>query len=214
MISCLLFRTWRLKMRKKSHISLATFLMNNMKVNDLNAHKKSFYIGSILPDCIPSFVTRRHTIDETFDLLIKEIHKITINYDVEKGIDRYYVRHLGVITHYLADYFTFPHNAIYPGSIKDHVYYEKELKFSLKEYVKREETQRNREIDSKCNNIDMIIQLIKNTHEEYLKAFKNVKVDIQYIVDLCYNVVDSLLRFFEIAYKERVLNEKHQLCME
>jgi len=115
-------------MRKKSHISLAKYIVNNMQVQDLNDHRKAFYIGSILPDLLPSFITKRHTIEATFQDLILEIKKITVDYDMNKGINSYYARHLGVITHYLSDYCTFPHNSIFEGSIKEHVYYEKDLK--------------------------------------------------------------------------------------
>jgi len=108
-------------MRKKSHISLAKYLMENMKVNDLFEHKKAFYIGSILPDLKPSFLTKKHNIEETFGILIREIKKVTIDYDIERGINGYYARHLGVITHYLADYCTFPHNTDFTGSLKAHL---------------------------------------------------------------------------------------------
>ena len=43
-------------MRKKSHISLARYIVANTKDEELKKHKLSFYIGSILPDCKPSFV--------------------------------------------------------------------------------------------------------------------------------------------------------------
>ena len=71
-------------MRKKSHISLAKFLVNNMKEHKVIKYKKAFYLGSILPDLKPSFLTKRHTFEETFDILINEIKSITINYDVSK----------------------------------------------------------------------------------------------------------------------------------
>ena len=100
-------------MRKKSHISLASFILKNMEKHNLHEHKKAFYLGSILPDLKPSFLTRRHNIEGTFDILIKEIKRLTIYYDVNKGIGRYYARHLGIITHYLADYCTYPHNSEY-----------------------------------------------------------------------------------------------------
>jgi hypothetical protein len=191
-----------LKLRKKSHISLAKFIVNNVQVDDLNEHKKAFYIGSILPDLKPSFLTRRHTIDETFDTLIDEIRKITVEYDVNRGISGYYARHLGVITHYLADYCTFPHNAVFDGSMTEHVYYEKELKHSLKEYVLSEDAKRDRVMNQPSQTIDEIIHLIRKTHKEYLKALKAVKEDIHFIVDLCYKVVDALLLFFELACKK------------
>lgn len=186
-------------MRKKSHISLAKFLVKNMQVADLMDHKKSFYIGSILPDLKPSFLTKRHTFEDTFEILINEIKKITVDYDINKGINGYYARHLGVITHYLSDYCTFPHNNIFEGSIADHVHYENKLKHSLKKYVNDEDNQRERKEGQIFCSFDEIIELIIQIHKEYLKAIKNVYKDIQYIIDLSYQVVDLILSFFEMA---------------
>ena len=188
-------------MKKKSHISLAKYLMENMKVNDLSEHKKAFYIGSILPDLKPSFLTKRHNIEETFGTLIREIRKITIDYDIERGINGYYARHLGEITHYLADYFTFPHNTDFTGSLKEHLYYEKDLKLSLKEYVTRNDIKRVRCQNRRFKTVDDILCFVLKTHLEYKKALKSIKVDIQYIVDLCYRVVDAILQFFELTYE-------------
>ncbi|HWT76918.1 MAG TPA: zinc dependent phospholipase C family protein [Mobilitalea sp.] len=203
-------------MRKKSHISLAKYLINNMQVQDLHDHKKAFYLGSILPDLKPSFLTKRHNIDETFEDLITEIKMITVDYDINRGIDSYYARHLGVITHYLSDYCTFPHNSIFTGNIKEHVHYEKDLKLSLKEYVNREDVQREREIITEFFTFDEIIHFIRKTHREYLKAIKAVHEDIQYIIDMCYRVVDAILMFFEIAIEklENDLVQKHNVQVE
>ncbi len=201
-------------MRKKSHISLAKFLINNMQVQGLHNHKKAFYIGSILPDLKPSFLTKRHTIEETFEDLIGEIKKVTVDYDINRGINGYYARHLGVITHYLSDYCTFPHNTVFEGSIKEHVYYEKDLKFQLKEYVNREDVQRER--SQSFHTFEEIIHFIKKAHKEYLKALKVVHVDVQHIIDLCYKVVDAILMFFEMALGrlENGLLIKHKLHVE
>ena len=186
-------------MRKKSHISLAKFLVNNMQVQDLHQHKKAFYIGSILPDISPSFITKRHTIDETFFVLLEEIKKITVDYDFNKGINGYYARHLGVVTHYLSDYCTYPHNDIFEGTIKTHVYYEKELKHSLKAYVRHENNQNIRKQSRLDCSFEEIIHLICKIHNEYLRAIKNVHHDIKFIIDICYRVVDAILSFFEKA---------------
>ncbi len=200
-------------MRKKSHISLARYLVNNMQVKDLLDHKKAFYLGSILPDLQPSFLTKRHTIEETFEILIEEIRKITTEYDIHKGINSYYARHLGVITHYLSDYCTFPHNSIFDGSLKDHVTYEKDLKFKLREYVGRDDVQKERIPGQSFHTFEEIIHFIDKTHGEYLNAIKVVHEDIQYIIHLCYKVVDAILRFFELAV-EKFENEillKHKI---
>lgn len=185
-------------MRKKSHIALAKYLVNSMDIKELVVHKKAFYIGSILPDCIPSFITRRHTIDKTFDILREEIRKITEDYNISEGINTYYCRHLGVITHYVADYFTFPHNSKFTGSVKEHCTYENELKFALKDYVKSEEAVRNRAVNMKYKTVDDICKFILEMHKEYLKVKNHIMSDCEYIVELCHKVVDAILAFFEV----------------
>lgn len=184
-------------MRKKSHISLAKYLLDSMDTEELKNHKKAFYIGSILPDCIPSFITRRHSIEETFEILKGEICKITDDYDVDRGMKGYYCRHLGVITHYIADYFTFPHNSIFKGNIKEHCVYESELKTKFKQYVKSDEAKRIRETNGVFQSVEEICLFIEKMHKEYLKAIKVVRIDCHYIVELCYRVVDAILQIFE-----------------
>lgn len=171
-----------------------------MDVQDLHEHKKAFYFGSILPDLKPSFLTKRHNIDETLLDLIEEIKKITVDYDAGKGINGYFARHLGVITHYLSDYCTFPHNSIFEGNMKDHIQYEKKLKDSFNEYVNCNDIHMKRNYT--FHTLDEIIQIILSTHNEYIHALKAVKEDIQYIIRLCYKVVDAILVFADMAIKK------------
>ncbi|MDK2807632.1 MAG: hypothetical protein PWP24_365, partial [Clostridiales bacterium] len=185
--------------RKKSHLSVAAYLVNSKGMEGLKEHKKSFYIGSILPDCIPSFITRRRCIEDTLPILRQEIDKITQDYDIDQGISMYYCRHLGVITHYIADYFTFLHNQIFPGNIKDHCIYEEELKHQMRQYVKSGEARKEREDCPLFRNTDEIIDFIKRMHSEYLKLMIEVKVDCEYIVELCHRVVDAILQLLELA---------------
>ncbi|MEG1741689.1 MAG: zinc dependent phospholipase C family protein, partial [Acetivibrio sp.] len=132
------------------------------------------------------------------EILKKEIDKITIDYDINKGLTPYFCRHLGVITHYVADYFTFPHNSIYPGNIKDHCAYEEDLKHAMRAYVKSDESQRIRERNGLFKDSDEIIAFIHSVHEEYLQLIIQVKLDCMYIVELCHKVVDAILQLFEL----------------
>ncbi|WMJ87549.1 zinc dependent phospholipase C family protein [Anaerocolumna sp. MB42-C2] len=194
-------------MRKKSHISLANYLIKSMKSEELVNHKKAFYIGSILPDCVPSFLTRKHNIEETFEILKKEILKITDYYDMDRGMTGYYSRHLGVVTHYIADYFTFPHNDIFKGNLKEHCTYERDLKLAFRSYVKSDEAIRGREHNSIFKSVDEILEFIKKMHEEYLKAIKVITVDCFYIVELCHKVVDAILQIFELNLMDKRINQ-------
>ncbi len=55
--------------------------------------------------------------------------------------ERVLFRRMGVVMHYLADYFTFPHNVTYGGSLKDHCLYERDMKYALRSYVRTSEAQ-------------------------------------------------------------------------
>jgi hypothetical protein len=79
------------------------------------------------------------------------------------------------------------------------MHYEKELKYTLKEYIARDEIQRERRQSQKFQSPEEIIHFIKKTHREYLKSLKDVQEDIQYIIYLCYKVVDAILTFFDMA---------------
>lgn len=183
-------------MRKKSHISLAKYLVNSKGMEELLVHKKAFYIGSIWPDCTISFIYRRHSKEETFSIMREELEKLVKSYQ-KKGINGKFCRHLGIVTHYIADYFTYPHNDFYPGSIKDHCNYEKELKFYLREYVKTEEAQRERLENLNVESLEEICELIEKKHREYADDLKMIKQDCAYIVAINHMVVDMFLCYLE-----------------
>ena len=108
-------------MRKKSHLSLAGYIVDIVDA-DMIDHPLAFRFGSLEPDLVPSFITTKHRIDLTFHKLEKKINKVIDEYDKNKGMTIGLSKDLGVITHYIADYFTFPHNIEYPGTANSYAY--------------------------------------------------------------------------------------------
>ena len=185
-------------MRKKSHISLARYMVENLKDEELKHHKFSFYLGSILPDIKPSFLYSRHIrrLSEG-DALIRK----------KKGCK--YYRDLGQISDYLAEYFTFPHNTIYPGSLKDHCSYEEKLKRDLRSYLKSGEATRHhrllqlKEEHEKLQNkkkaeplidAETICAFIQKSHDEYLAHKHGVEDDIEHIVEVNHKALDAMMK--------------------
>ena len=121
-------------MRKKSHILLARYLADQMQTTaSLQSHRKAFCLGSILPDIKPSFITRRHECYGTFED-VKNRMKELADIRPDESNQRVYWRRFGEVIHYMADYFTFPHNKTYTGSFSQHNHYEKVLKNRLNVY--------------------------------------------------------------------------------
>lgn len=183
-------------MRKKSHISLARYIVNSEGMEDLKRYKGSFYTGSVLPDCLPSFLVRKHTIEDSFTVLEKEMKKLVSHYDREEGVNRYFCIHLGMIIHYISDYFTYPHNSNYPGKLKDHCIYEEELKKEIRSYVKSPEAVQKR-MGKTVYEPDAILVFVQRMHQIYSDSRSAVRRDCEYIVCMCHTIVDAILILFE-----------------
>lgn len=189
-------------MRKKSHVSLANYLLDNVDSELLTQHRKAFVLGSVLPDCKPSFVTERHNIEETFSKVTAFVEKLTVNHAEFKRISTSYCRKLGEVTHYVADYFTYPHNSIYDGSLKDHCVYEGELKTALTDYIDKGQLSINRNIARTFKSSEELCSYIKNMHREYLQVEKNLASDCMYIISLCQIVVEGVLHLLAMYLKD------------
>ena len=97
-------------MRKKSHILLGRYLADQMsEVYSLQQHRKAFCLGNIMPDLKPSFLTTRHEFFGTFDHLQNKMRAL-VEKNPEEENARVYWRRFGEVMHYMADYFTCPHN--------------------------------------------------------------------------------------------------------
>lgn len=186
-------------MRKKSHITLASYLMNSEGMTQLSTHKKAFYLGNLLPDCTPSFLTRRHNMEETFAILKKELRLLVEHYDHTKGITSYFCRHLGIILHYVADYFTYPHNPFYPGNLKAHCRYEEALKHQIRSYVKSSYAVRERANSEKPKTVEQICQHIQAMHVQYANSIHSTFNDCTFITRVCHQITDFLLQFIDLS---------------
>ncbi len=194
-------------MRKKSHISLAKYIVDSLEEQDLVKHKKAFYLGSILPDCKPSFLTVKHEMDGTFPKLQQDLKRLLELQRTSQINMRVFYRNLGEVIHYIADYFTFPHNPHYTGNLKDHCVYEKHLKYSLREYIQSGEAEKNRvSIQQSVQNlgsVEAICEFIQNAHNMYVKLKNTVEGDCRQIVSLCHQVVEAVIM---LVHKESAFN--------
>ena len=108
-----------------------------------------------------------------------------------------YYKNLGEITHYVADYFTFPHNKTYPGTLKDHCTYEEKLKQDLRAFLKTEKAKQiGRDKDRDFTSLEDLFSYIKQQHEAYLKKRSNVEKDIEHIVVINRQLVDAISQLF------------------
>lgn len=189
-------------MRKKSHVLLARYLADQMpEAYGLQCHRKAFCLGNILPDIKPSFLTERHEFDGTFPEVRTRIQELTMLPCLEKVNERVYWRRLGEVLHYIADYFTFPHNRTYKGSLYEHNKYEKQLKNNLKSYICSGQAQIHAPEIRDFDTVQDLLDFIGEIHGEYLRKERNVWEDIQYILDVCSQVVQGVFQLYTRAVR-------------
>ncbi|HBN57651.1 MAG TPA: hypothetical protein DD414_12845 [Lachnospiraceae bacterium] len=178
-------------MRKKSHISLARFLVRGLNNDILYHRRKAFYVGSLLPDCRPSFLTMRHEYNETFRLVEKKIRRLAQVQEPYTDSMRYMID-LGQVLHYIADYFTFPHNSHYPGGLKEHCKYEEYLKQGLKTYIREGNAVFHSEETKALASVEDILAYIQANHRVYMESDSTVEEDCEYITRVCSQVLAAI----------------------
>lgn len=179
-------------MRKKSHIRLARFIVAHTVYQEFVRYKKSYYLGSILPDCKPSFLTTKHTMEETFPMIKGEIRSLSRHAVHNEISERYFSRHLGQILHYLADYFTYPHNSVFQGGLKLHCTYEKQLKHQLRAFLNSPGAIAMKDNARQLKNTEEIIEYIVCKHRAYLACTPSVENDCRFILEICFTVSESM----------------------
>ena len=160
-----------------------------------------------MPDCKPSFLTVKHEMEGTFPKLQQDLKRLLELQRTSQINMRVFYRNLGEVIHYIADYFTFPHNPHYTGNLKDHCVYEKHLKYSLREYIQSGEAEKNRvSIQQSVQNlgsVEAICEFIQNAHNMYVKLKNTVEGDCRQIVSLCHQVVEAVIM---LVHKESAFN--------
>ena len=187
-------------MRKKSHIILARYLVKESKDKELQKHKYAFYLGSVLPDIKPSFLYRRHEITRTFPDLQKRIKRLSAEHQAYKEpSDTKYYRHLGEVSHYLADYFTYPHNNKFNGGLREHCSYEEDLKKKLRQHIVSGKAASRKKKYIEFSAPEALFDFVEKTHQDYLSHQKTEEGDISHIITINSQVLNSITNFIRQA---------------
>lgn len=124
-------------METKDHYYLSKNLADSMALGRLN--KLLFILGNLIPDINPfSYITSIGS--SRFSGHSFTCRKAFMKRALEKrhpdtGLRWYQT---GILTHYLADSFTRPHNEAFQYSLKDHVEYEHQLHQTLEKFLRRD----------------------------------------------------------------------------
>ena len=177
---------------------MADIVFEEINNEELNKYKFYFKVGSILSDVVPTFLWKKHRIDITNS----EFKRSVYNFLNSKYHGRLYSVRAGIITHYLSDYFTFPHNKECHWNLWIHNAYEgrqlelmKNLRsihelitFRIKSFYQI----------SQVKSLDELFNEIERLHNEYIIRVQEVSnqldIDLYYIECVSYFVMSFLVK--------------------
>ncbi|MDY4251156.1 zinc dependent phospholipase C family protein [Clostridium sp.] len=188
-------------MMMNTHKSLAISFVENVELNkSFLINYKHFIWGNLKPDSVSKYKFKKHYFDESFNMIVNKIQflsslsvdDIFIIYSIGK-----FNQELGVICHFLCDYFCIPHYQRWefksPGAVKDHVLYENDLnKFSKTHKVRKELN-----TSLTCDDIRVYIYSLQKEYEGIVSYEK----DLQYASHICNTIISLIL-------DEVILNQK------
>lgn len=140
----------------------------------LNRLSRLAYIaGNLAPDFnIPTYI-RGHSIKGAGKVMARKLRRLEGK--THLGPVSYW--HLGVLSHYVADIFTTPHNGWYEGSLWDHRIYEKKLR-----QVFRQNLDRVRAFGGARARLEKPMEYLRRKHSEYMAQVRSFEIDCQYII--------------------------------
>ncbi len=108
-----------------SHLSLAKKLLSKTRNYSNNLNKIAFYWGNIRPDIHSPFNRGKHKYEISLDIIEKKWQKLE---ETPAACSLLCSYRLGVILHYIADFFCYAHNnEYYDNNLKAHLIYEQKL---------------------------------------------------------------------------------------
>lgn len=165
-----------------------------------------FIWGNLKPDSVSKYKFKKHYIDESLEMIVEKIQflsSLTLDDIYNKYSISKFNQELGVVCHFLCDYFCIPHFQRWEFKnatiVREHVSYENELNKFAKDYniIK--------DLNLKLTSKEIRDYIIK-MQEEYGKV-ESYEQDLIFSSHICSSVINTVLN--EIMINQRLKNMKY-----
>lgn len=168
-------------MKKKSHFQIASSITGGGK---LIPHSLLFRLGSVMPDLFLFSYIKGHAYAKTSHKTAAILEKLM---SAEKW-GRLACFRMGYRVHYLADYFTFPHDPSYHGGLMRHNRYEAAMRLPLRLALERRGGAKSVGLSHA-----RIGESLRDLHEKYQHDNHSIESDIAYILEITDMIYSALL---------------------
>ena len=181
-------------MKSTTHFAMAHFLYASLKARGVELSRVAFVYGNIAPDYVPALYVRPHFTWTCNHMIMKFVKLLSSTPITEDGcIGPEYSMRLGLMCHFICDYFCLAHNADFTGSVSQHIVYERDLDEYLRENCTKLLDLKGETPVEDIPSVHLILLCIANSKHEYLHEGYTMEHDITRAFDACLQTILSVV---------------------
>lgn len=186
-----------------SHITVGRYLYKYFTKNfNIELDQKVFVSWNALPDVAPGLFCIPHFKSDIYDLIMERADYLAKNMNTMPVKEK--SKQLGILCHFMADFFCYAHADYFIGSKFTHFKYE--LKMQLYAYRRRKMIRALSLIfnTSEIDQSESLYNQINRLHDEYTKIAPSYGVDFVYTLTACVDLMIGIVAAMaEEAVEER-----------
>lgn len=178
-----------------SHTKVARILLDYIEETcGVTFDTSAFIYGNLKPDLTGTYLTKRHNPSVMYGEVMDMIRDFAEKYTIGTSNGHDLSVDLGVICHYVTDFFTYPHNDdIYDRNLLAHYIYEKRTSLRISRRIDAGKFERWASPVIPPFTVDALVNRIGDLHARYKNERPSIANDIIYICQITAMVVLSII---------------------
>lgn len=174
-----------------THNLISHNLYNRLSFNtNINFSKNHLSLGSVIPDFYIKYKINRHYISISLDFVVDMIYDLYNDLTKNRISISLFSFKLGIITHYLSDFFCLAHNDLY---FRTHLYKHYIYEKNIHSYFENFNNYKESDFTIDFHNKNSIKSYILNFHNEYINEKPSYDNDVYYTLNMIYSLSIHLL---------------------
>ena len=182
-------------MKATSHFAMAHLLHAGLQSRGIYLNRIAFVYGNIAPDYTPAMWVAPHfskVCAKTISELIFELSARPVSSSGRVGAE--YSKQLGLMCHFICDYFCFAHGDDFTGSLKEHMAYENLLDGYLRRHCLELLDLEGRSPLACPESAAALFRNLEREKSDYLAAGHSLSADLLSAFDVCMTAIFGLVQ--------------------
>ena len=182
-----------------SHIIMGEMLYKSLRKNNIKVSKIAFVYGNIKPDVKIEMEKIPHYKKDIYDTFQKDILEFqSTKVESRSEFNSELSVKLGVICHYISDFFCFAHSENFNNTTWNHFKYEMQLYFYMKKHMKSIRSIKNKLDYSARFNPEKMFDELDKFNIDYLNDYQSKGMDILCSLQNCMSMILTLVNTAEV----------------